>query len=619
MNNLTESYCERCGAHYVFDAEPRVLSVKSARIFAKGLRNFVMNDGQSFGDSMEVARNEDGGEASERLTDAFHRTFNFCMSCRQYACEKCWNARQGACLSCAPDPDVEPRAPEDRLIVRTATTDSGGERPAGSAAAPNAEVAPSAEAASDWPAADLAEILPAPAETLGPRPAGKAPEWLARSTSADGEATGEQISDPWTLWPITDALAPEATLTPEELSLVRSKLSSAGEEVRPDTAQALPIYEGNAAAVESAETTAEAEPATRSTAEVAGFEVEAEPAVEPTSEEPSPEPAVGSEQAAAELAAAAEQLEPTAATEQPHAAAEQSTEERPIATRLLSRFMHSGSTQPQQATVEPPTTPPSTPAGEPWPHATPWLDRPIKATAWQIARESSAPAGQPRTETVQAPSGEAATPEPVTIEAASPETALVEAAASEPVASAAELPVLAPELVVDEGTWAAPNEQKAPTAVAPEPAGAAKPTALEPAAPEPTVAPEAPRAPEPALTQLPLAAAPAALPRQTPPQPEVAPLPVDQPGTVWPGLGLPWPSPLPRPSSDVWSPPTSTAPSPAFLSARAAAAAGPSPVDMWAQSAQEVINHGSVRVCHHCGLPVSTHARFCRRCGTSQL
>ena len=39
---------------------------------------------------------------------------------------------------------------------------------------------------------------------------------------------------------------------------------------------------------------------------------------------------------------------------------------------------------------------------------------------------------------------------------------------------------------------------------------------------------------------------------------------------------------------------------------------------MWAESSEEVLNRGTVRVCHHCSLPVSTQARFCRRCGTRQ-
>ena len=54
--------------------------------------------------------------------DAFHRTFNFCMSCRQYTCENCWNEPEGRCLSCAPNlgteilpaafPDLEPYVAE---------------------------------------------------------------------------------------------------------------------------------------------------------------------------------------------------------------------------------------------------------------------------------------------------------------------------------------------------------------------------------------------------------------------------------------------------------------------------------------------------------------------------
>ena len=39
---------------------------------------------------------------------------------------------------------------------------------------------------------------------------------------------------------------------------------------------------------------------------------------------------------------------------------------------------------------------------------------------------------------------------------------------------------------------------------------------------------------------------------------------------------------------------------------------------LWAESAQQVLDRGTVRVCHNCALPVSTQARFCRRCGTRQ-
>ena len=83
MQDLTDSYCERCGARYAFDANaPKGLSLKGARLLAKGLKNFVMTDGQSMADAMTLARNEDDHQNSSRMTEAFHRTFNFCMTCR---------------------------------------------------------------------------------------------------------------------------------------------------------------------------------------------------------------------------------------------------------------------------------------------------------------------------------------------------------------------------------------------------------------------------------------------------------------------------------------------------------------------------------------------------------
>jgi ribosomal protein L40E len=39
---------------------------------------------------------------------------------------------------------------------------------------------------------------------------------------------------------------------------------------------------------------------------------------------------------------------------------------------------------------------------------------------------------------------------------------------------------------------------------------------------------------------------------------------------------------------------------------------------MWAESAQRVMDKGSARVCYRCALPLSMHARYCRRCGTNQ-
>jgi ribosomal protein L40E len=82
---------------------------------------------------------------------------------------------------------------------------------------------------------------------------------------------------------------------------------------------------------------------------------------------------------------------------------------------------------------------------------------------------------------------------------------------------------------------------------------------------------------------------------------------------AWPPIGASWPA-RETPGAPWLGP---EAPSvPAAMVAREASL--PVLAGMWAQSAQEVLSRGSVRVCHRCALPVSTQARFCRRCGTKQ-
>ncbi len=51
---------------------------------------------------MAAARSEQEREVTNRQLDAFHKTFNFCMSCRQYTCGNCWNEGEGRCLTCSP-------------------------------------------------------------------------------------------------------------------------------------------------------------------------------------------------------------------------------------------------------------------------------------------------------------------------------------------------------------------------------------------------------------------------------------------------------------------------------------------------------------------------------------
>jgi hypothetical protein len=136
MTDLTDSFCERCGARYAFVANASKGPLKGARVLARGLKNFVLTDGQSLGDAMGLARLEGDHEVSSRVAEAFHRTFNFCMSCRQYACDRCWNEAAGECLSCAPAPEGEvvatgrrrtparPAVAEELPILQAATGES---------------------------------------------------------------------------------------------------------------------------------------------------------------------------------------------------------------------------------------------------------------------------------------------------------------------------------------------------------------------------------------------------------------------------------------------------------------------------------------------------------------
>ena len=100
---LTESFCERCGTRYTFEAAaPRAARLLRFRTLSKGLKNYVLSDETSFGEAMAEARSDVDREASGHQLDAFHKTFNFCMSCRQYTCGSCWNGVEGRCLTCAP-------------------------------------------------------------------------------------------------------------------------------------------------------------------------------------------------------------------------------------------------------------------------------------------------------------------------------------------------------------------------------------------------------------------------------------------------------------------------------------------------------------------------------------
>src|SRR5262245_5082176 len=100
---LTESFCERCGTRYTFESGNRKRGrIGKVRTLGKGLRNYVLSDESTLSEAFADARSDDTQSVSADQLDAFHKAFNFCMSCRQYTCANCWNEPEGRCLSCAP-------------------------------------------------------------------------------------------------------------------------------------------------------------------------------------------------------------------------------------------------------------------------------------------------------------------------------------------------------------------------------------------------------------------------------------------------------------------------------------------------------------------------------------
>ena len=105
-DTLTESFCERCGTRYEFQAPTRLNPLRKTRGLIGGLRNYLTSQ-DALSDAMgDAMRSEEDNLASAQL-DAFHESFNFCIDCRQYTCVNCWNDDAGRCRSCAPIPGTD--------------------------------------------------------------------------------------------------------------------------------------------------------------------------------------------------------------------------------------------------------------------------------------------------------------------------------------------------------------------------------------------------------------------------------------------------------------------------------------------------------------------------------
>ncbi len=170
---LTESFCERCGTRYTFESTaPRSGRRGAVRTLTSGLKNFVLSDDTSLGDAMAAARSDADREVTNQQLDAFHKTFNFCMSCRQYTCGNCWNEADGRCLTCSPHlgHEILPAPFPNLQLVEPVSLDQ--DRPHIAAEAwpaldlPTIEAEPTAPlVVAQWPAWDTPQPVAIAAET----------------------------------------------------------------------------------------------------------------------------------------------------------------------------------------------------------------------------------------------------------------------------------------------------------------------------------------------------------------------------------------------------------------------------------------------------------------------
>ena len=567
---LTESFCERCGTRYTFEAAtPRRRRMSGLKVLGKGLKNFVLSDDSSLDEALAAARSDVELEATTHQLDAFHKTFNFCMTCRQYTCANCWDPVEGRCLSCS----------TGQMPVLTTPVDAV---PLDRGMLIGEEIPPERLAFDAWPSADG---TPTANDSVG-----------LQSATDDAPATAERPSEPGGMVPAaTDAdLASESPIAPDDEPLpdeavVPEALST---DAAPDGEAAGEAGEAGVAGVVAgadehawveADAVVTAEAPTGSAVPLdASADMREGPAAEAAAVEPEP--------VAVETQAAAVEPEPIAVEPEPVAGPAEATaggavppqaDEAPRARRPRARF------RPGQS-----------------------LDEEIAAYEARLAAEGTAA-------------------EPVDAEATVPDVALAAAEPDSALPAVAPLAEREPEPVgVGELEAVDAAEPGAPPAA--EPIAAAAEPAAEPLTPEPEPVPVAA---EPVPEPEPVAAAepaPDTLPTATPspiepsparprPAPELRPAAPTAPAAppAWPTAPR-WPAPV-QPAATADRAPIGD-PLAAALARRATDA-------MWAASAQDVVrlpmpSHAAptpaVQSCQSCGLSLSATARFCRRCGARQ-
>jgi hypothetical protein len=564
-DTITDSFCERCGIRYTFEKadKPRRVRLGRVRVLTRGLTTFVANDGLPMAEAMAAARNDVERAALSSHLDAFHKTFNFCMTCRQYTCPSCWNETAGECLTCAPDlsREVLPPAFPDLPI-------------AGPSSGQDAE-ALAAQAAS-WPSADLdrggaveepALDVRAEAATTGIAAAAgivaaEAAAPAPAETPADGVAAAPAQAvapaDGVAAAPAPDAAPPGSAAAPDDAATSAAPALDSSPGAAPPvdlTAAELAEIEG-ALALARTESLRSAPAAAAGTADAEGAPDDAEG----TATVPGVEPAAGGALAAA--AAAAEEVGSGVA-------------------------------------AAPDDTPGVEPAAGPKPAAP---VEPSEHTA--VARDQTRSLLR-RFRPGRGVAASAATPEAV--DGAAEGEPRAPLAAVEPEPRPAPVPEPAPLAAAAEPAAAVPAAEAAPSAVPVAPAPDVAPPTLVP--------PPVPGRPHGDTIQQPTwqMVAPDNTPGET-----------ESPGNGTEATPpAAWPT-TPGWSSQQAVQPRTPGPDASPWAARLAASR-PETGGIWAASSREVLSAAAapgatpaVQACVSCGLSLSATARFCRRCGTRQ-
>jgi hypothetical protein len=611
---LTESFCERCGSRYTFESEVPRARLRGVKVLSRGLKNFVLDDKTSIDEAMAAARDDTDRALTSQQLDAFHKTFNFCMQCRQYICPDCWNDAAGYCLTCAPmlghgilpapfpnlDPSAGLASPDENGLAAAAMNGHKhtSEEPNGFDPLARLDGLTVTRTPTP-PAAPTSEMIGTSIEEGRP----EASEAAAAAETADVEATStlEPATPVAEETPAPDAIllqaepieAEPATLVDEE-PVARAE-AAAGASLEAPSVEVELIAEPEL----MAEPAAHAEPA-------AAVSVEDVPAAPEAEAKPEAAAASDAEELRERLAAAAAQtslllagLRPgvslddaiAAFESQPDVAAKtdvaaaDATDAEPVeaATDLVGTIEPAAPTwvadeEPLSEVVAEAAQP------EPEPYLAPLDEIPTGESVAAGSTDESPAMSEDHwlveRDLIDVALSPSPVVEPVVVEPVAVEPPVVEVAA-EPVSPAApepaEIAAVAPPIdVVDQPTW---------TVVAPSPAtvdGVRGPVA------DPTVEPPA---------------APVAPPTDN------GSAPAPEPN--WPSQPQ-WPAPLPSTGLP-------------FLGRPAVPTGG---VDaLWAESDRAVSAPGAgaekpvggVQPCVSCGLSLSASARFCRRCGTNQV